>query len=521
MPKFHTSLVYSEYASYFKKIQFKTEFNTKLISQLHIINRLKQKYVSTTLPLYTLKFNNHVKTHNQVPSDDLFFDLKSVKVDSKNNLKISALLIFKFSVEFFFEWSLFLFYILQNKMASKKHKLKNVSLFFGLGLESILSENSDKRFVNYLERYDDHKIEPLSRFSHLIVQSAATIKSVSKNIEYTKYPQAYILKKIDMTWRQYFKVIFLHALSLIDFFKILFFHHELSFVIRDFASLRVLHFVAKNNMISDVMYTISNYAAQPLWMRLSDQLNFKVHMIHYAQNTRQIVYKDYKVESVNPCFYHIYADTVWVWTDDYKMFAEKVYMSKDIRAVGPIMFYFPTEYPKKQIINKNEFTVSLFDVTPIHDAYANQIGLLDNYYSGKNLVNFLTHVVDVCSRLEKDLQIKVKIFLKHKRSFNRNHDMTYINLCQQLNLEGKLTLVDYNKNVFDLISDTDTCIAIPYTSTAHICAYYNRQSFYYDPTDEVLLQPNFNDRVVLIGNQNELYIALKKKIFGKTQINLN
>ena len=181
MPKFHTSLVYNEYASYFKKIQFKTEFNTKLISQLHIINRLKQKYVSTTLPLYTLKFNNHVKTHNQVPSDDLFFDLKSVKVDSKNNLKISALLIFKFSVEFFFEWSLFLFYILQNKMASKKHKLKNVSLFFGLGLESILSENSDKRFVNYLERYDDHKIEPLSRFSHLIVQSAAIIKSVSKS----------------------------------------------------------------------------------------------------------------------------------------------------------------------------------------------------------------------------------------------------------------------------------------------------------------------------------------------------
>ncbi len=514
MPKFHTSLIYDEYVKYLKKINFETDFETDLITKEQIQNRLKQKFVSSTLHLYGKKFSDFVAINNSVPNDDHFSDLNSIKVSAENKIKLSLSLTLRSLIEFGFEWFLFLVCIILNRFTRNKIQTQSVSLLFGLGQESILNENSDKRFVNYLNSYDKHKIDPLGQFDSLVVQSDIGIKSASVNIYYSKYPQAFIFKKYNFTWKQYLKIVGLHFLSVIDFVKMIVFHPELVLIARDFSCLRIFSYMSDLRLIKDIMYTTSNCTYQPFWMRLAQTKKPKIHKVHYSQNCRQLVYKDYLNEAVNPYFYEVFADIAWVWTDDFKQFVSSVYKCSDVRVVGPIMFYLPANVSNNHF-TKSEFNISLFDVTPMNDTFASSIGLLNNYYSPCHLKLFLNDIISTVIEIEKDLDIKINIFLKHKRNFHKVHEQSYINLCQLLADQKKIKLVPYNENIFNFVLDTDLSVAIPYTSTAHICAYYNRQSLYYDPTGEILLQSNFSDKVLLIGSQTELFKVLKEKVLNR------
>ncbi len=517
MPKFHTSLVYDEYVKYLKKIKFETDFETDLVSKEQIQNRLKQKFVSSTLHLYGKKFSDFVDANNAVPSDDHFYYLKSIKINAKNKVELSPSLILKSLIEFISEWFLFLSSIILNRLTPNKIQTQSVSLLFGLGQESILNENSDKRFVNYLKSYDQHKIEPLGQFDSLVIQSDTRIKSTADHIFYSKYPQAFIFKKYKFTWMQYFKIVRLHFLSLGDFLRIVVYHPELIPIARDFSCLRVFSYISNLGLIKDIIYTMSNCTYQPLWMRLAQSKKPKINKVHYSQNCRQLVYKDYLHEAVNPYFFEVFADTAWVWTGDFKQFISQVYKCSDVRAVGPIMFYLPTEVSNLQL-NKTEYNISLFDVTPFNDDYIKSIGVLNNYYSSENLKKFLHDLINVSERIEKELNFKINIFLKHKRNYHKLHEQSYIDLCRKFISQKKIMIVPYEENIFNFVADTDLSVAIPYTSTAHICAYYNKQSLYYDPTGEILLQPNFSDKVLLVDNQNELYKILKQKVLDKFNV---
>ena len=517
MPKFHTSLVYDEYVNYLKKIKFETDFETDLVSKEQIQNRLKQKFVSSTLHLYGKKFSDFVVINNSVPSDAQFYDLNSIKVNAQSKVELSLIVKVKSLLEFISEWFLFLVCIILNRFTANKIETGSVSLLFGLGQESILNENSDKRFVNYLKSYDKHKIEPLGQFESLVVQSDTRIKSTADHIFYSKYPQAFIFKKYNFKWMQYFKIFGLHFLSLGDFFKIVVCHPELISIARDFSCLRVFSYISGLGLIKDIMYTMSNCTYQPLWMRLAQTKKPKINKVHYSQNCRQLVYKDYLHEAVNPYFFEVFADTAWVWTDDFKQFVSQVYKCSDVRAVGPIMFYLPTEASSAQF-NQTEFNISLFDVTPFNDDYIKSIGVLNNYYSSENLKKFLHDLIHVSIQIEKELNLKINIFLKHKRSYHKLHEQSYIDLCSQYISQKKIITIPFEENIFNFIADTDLSVAIPYTSTAHICAHYGKESLYYDPTGEILLQPNFSSKVLLVDDQNKLHKILKQKVRDKFNV---
>ena len=512
MSKFHTGLIYHEYQKHLKKINFKTNYSSCYVKENHVLDRLKQKYISVTLNIYGKTFGNFFRLNASIPDADIFVNLSAITLKSDGQISLSKTLILKSFAEFFFEWTIFFTNILTNRFVRKKIKSKSVSIFFGVGIESILNNNSDQRFISYINSYDIHKIDPLGQFESLVVQSNQNINSAAQNIFYNRYPQAYIFKAYPFSWHQYFRILGLHFLSLFDFFRMILVNPELILISRDFSCLRVYDYISKLGLIKDVMYTNSNYMSQPLWMRFE---NLKTHKIHYAQNYRQLVYKDYQREDVNPCLYEIYADTAWVWTEDFKLFANKVYDCADIRVVGPIMFYLPDEILLVSRYSKNEYNISLFDITPINDDYASDIGLLDNYYSGDNLKKFLSDIVTVVNDVEKNINIKINIYLKHKRGFNKNHVGSYIDLCKTFEFESKISIMLHSENIFNFILSTDLSIAIPYTSTAHICAFYNRHSLYYDPTGEILLQPNFNDKVLLVDNKSELYNIIRKKVLEK------
>ena len=125
----------------------------------------------------------------------------------------------------------------------------------------------------------------------------------------------------------------------------------------------------------------------------------------------------------------------------------------------------------------------MFDVTPVRDDVALRIGAIDNYYSTANMVRFIEDILYACAETERIIGRRVRILLKHKRSYKPAHDAGYISLIEKISGPGQaVELVSPDANMYSLISGCDLAVVIPYSSPAHVATSLGRPAIYYDPT---------------------------------------
>lgn len=490
--------IFEVYLSDFKK-QIELKANKLLSYDKSIItDRIFQKITFIGMNHFVNE-TRHFKDYDDIKLKRL----GPFKISDSKQISLSFNYQLRCFAEFSYEWLLNLMAILH----IGKQNLQASTLVYGIGKESIFSEGSDNRFIQFLS---NNKISPLSDFNYLIVQSAADAVSTSDKVFYAANPLRYLIANAQISTRSRLKTLLKHLMLPFNLI-ICFFSFRMSVLIfRDFSYMAITDCLFENSLIKEVCITNSNYADQPLWMRRLQYHKILLHKIHYSQNNRQIITKGNPTEIANPCLKLLVADIHWVWSDDYADFIHCLYPDKKVCVVGPIMFYnYKTEISTKSKLDQT-YNICLFDVTPIYDSVAHSIGIYENYYGVEILNKFLLDIVLAKNTLESRYKVKIKLKLKHKRGFNKNHHPNYIQLCNDLYAKNEIIAVNYEENIFQMIEKSDLTISIPYTSTAQIGCLFHTEALYYDPTAEVLLHPGHNKNISIIHTIKDLENAISR-----------
>jgi polysaccharide biosynthesis PFTS motif protein len=131
----------------------------------------------------------------------------------------------------------------------------------------------------------------------------------------------------------------------------------------------------------------------------------------------------------------------------------------------------------------------VFDVSPITEATALELGAVDNYYSMETAEKFLQDIVDAVERLAGGR--RARIALKHKREQGSNRDHGYFRFVEALAAKhANFTVVPTQTSLYELIAGSALTISIPYSSPVYVASHLGRASVFYDPTGA--LRPTFD-----------------------------
>jgi hypothetical protein len=398
------------------------------------------------------------------------------------SVRIGFRLFLRSFAEFFVHW---LHVAAQATAANLQNKTRKgaSTLLFGVGGESLKVEGNDARFVEYCER---GPIAPLSHASCLIVQTLLEIQSTRPNrFKYARFPLFALMRANAFGGVQFLRFGFRHLHVLGTYLFAIIRCPLISILGRDFAYHAMLEHLDRENLIESVVITNTNYSAQPLWMTDLPGKRFQTHMVWYSQNAIPLVYADDPVESDLPNYRYMRVDVSWVWTAPYAAYLRSLGVRGEINVIGPILWQLPPAdaIPRN---SRNDLTLVVFDVTPVSDERAEQIGLFRNYYNAANMIEFLRGVVRAKDELEQNTGKSVRVLLKHKRGFNFGHDRDYIKFVEKLLGTATVELIPFNVNIYELILQADLVVVVPYSSPAYIADHLGIPSVFFDSSGELL-----------------------------------
>ena len=305
------------------------------------------------------------------------------------------------------------------------------------------------------------------------------------------------------------KLLYNYLLSFIYTLYYYFKFPNISLILPDLATIPIVKFFNKKNLIDSLVITTSSIYSQPLWMRNFDEKKFKTHFLNYSDNSEKFIYKECPLFHDFPAIRHISVDKQWVWTENQK----KMYFNSghkgSINLVDPITFSNQSKIFKK---NSDAFKIVVFDIYPFLLSKIKNIGGVKYYYKTKLVLNFIKDIILSCEEISKKSGIKIQIFLKSKRNIYRGfHDPMYLSELKNLNLKHKsFNIAPYDENIYDFIKNSNLSISIPYTSTAHVASYLKIKSIYYDPSEQLVRE--ISDKIIFINNKDKLTKEINKHL---------
>lgn len=518
---FHTGHAYAAFDRIVRAVE------TWLADRVHAIagfeevvvrERLAQRIVEIGLWPFVGICARHLEAGDTpVPPPEQSLDCGGVTLYSETGRAAISLRLFAYSfLEFGIHWLHVLGAILRGSLRRGAGDSRPATLVFGVGAESLFHEGSDSRFVHYCRA---GPVAPLAGARRLIIQ-CLVYKSVATDPDfaYDHFPLHALIRDARLGLSGRAELLWAHLAAPFAFLQAILQAPLLALLARDIACAFVVKELDRRRMIEAVVITNAAYTTQPLWMRGPSLRRFPVHMVWYSQNTQPLVYARDGFVSDLPNYRHIRMDETWVWTSGYKNYLEKLGLAGPIHVVGPILWYLPES---SQPGADEDIRVVLFDVTPVRDDVALRIGLIDNYYSAENMVRFIEDALAVCRELEEQAGKRVRLMLKHKRSYNHSHDQRYIDLIERLSsLPGGIELIPFQTNMYSLLASSNLSIVAPWSSPAYVANYIGVQAVYFDPIME--LTPTFESAPhVCFASGREELLRIASEAFGAVIITID
>ena len=380
-------------------------------------------------------------------------------------------------LEFFAYWGLGLAAVAKSFFSKSALARIPTTLLFGVGKEGLFHRGSDARFVAYCRQ---GPVRPLSAASQLLVQSAARKGAVSDaRVMYARWPLLALAQGYPPSGRERLTLLACHLLAPGRFLVLVLRYPLLALLAPDLALGTLARALHRQHAIEAIVVTNSAYTSQPLWMREFGEETDALHMVWYSQNTVPLVCARDPVAYDLPHTRHIRVSHHWVWTEGYKAYLERLVRGASLHVVGPILWYQPELKPRPD----DALQIAVFDVTPLSDESARQLGLVDNYYSAAHMQAFVRGVASLKAAVERALTRPVRILLKHKRHYGAMHDRAYVELIASVSApEDGFTLVPFDDNMYSMISSSALAVVVPYSSPAYVAAYLGVPAIFFDPT---------------------------------------
>lgn len=175
-------------------------------------------------------------------------------------------------------------------------------------------------------------------------------------------------------------------------------------------------------------------------------------MIWYSTNSKPIMRKNVLVKDfLDLKDLSMFVDMNFVWEETDNQYLSRFGVTKT-KVVGSILFY--PKNLKKQ--NEEKTVVTYFDITP----FENFEGFLSESMLSKNILGIFQTIETIQSEFE--------LKLKPKRLYSRVHSKSYIRLIEKLSTHRNVKLLPPRTNLYELISQSDFVLAVPFSSTALI-----------------------------------------------------
>ena len=340
----------------------------------------------------------------------------------------------------------------------------------------------------------------------LITQTAKL--QAYKNIDVAKYP---LLKLLEKSRFSFFECI---NFSLTHFLNILLSNFKFisspitALLASDLPWMSVAKLLNERRSICEVYITNTYYINQPLWMTSLKNKRFRLSFIWYSVNCNGLYWIEKNGEKYIPMFpayYCLNIDHSFYWFEGHKKVFENILFKKPSSTiVGPTLFYKNTikDTPEK----KNDLIITIFDVTALSMAWAEDNNIPENYYSHIVVKKFLDDIKSIAERLQTSLDRTVILRLKHKREYAPIHDNEYIDYVSSIIESGKVELIDINDNIYEVVGGSDIVISLPFTSTAYIADSMDVTSIFYDPTNILIDNLYYHsENLFFIQNKDELF----------------
>ena len=508
---FNTARGYVEFEKVMSRVEAWAEVSAPSVlgySGTSLARRLIQRVVEIGLVPFIQECARCVERGVPLPSDTRPTRISDFMVEMfSGQTRLSLHLVFRSMAEFSLHWVHVAGLVLLATLRRGERK-GAATLLFGVGSESLTCGDDDARFVQFCQ---SGPIAPLSEATRLIIQTSSEVRSAQPNhFSYARFPLFSLIRE--------------NALSLIDFLRFLLRHLQaagvyvvavirfplISILGRDFAYHAMVRHLNRRGLIESIVITNSNYSAQPLWMSHLPGKRFLTHMVWYSQNTIPLVYASDPIKANIPNYRHMRIDVSWVWTEAYAAYLRTLSIPGDIHVVGPILWHLPPAHAVSKAVS-DDIVFVMFDVTPVRDAVAESIGLFGNYYSAAIMTQFVEETLSVCRELEVLTARRVRLSLKHKRSYNtRLHDPQYIERISRLTASGGgIELIPFETNMYSLLASIDLAIVVPYSSPAYVASSSGAPAVYFDPTKTLL--PTFDPAPLVTfatGREELLRVAL-------------
>jgi polysaccharide biosynthesis PFTS motif protein len=259
--------------------------------------------------------------------------------------------------------------------------------------------------------------------------------------------------------------------------------------------------------IEKVITTQSHLMFQPLIfeMKIVEKNRF---MLWYSSNSIPLEYKDSKVSRhgiPKKVYQYMKIDQHWVWNKEHSNYLTKT-MKVNSCIKGPMLFYNPSIVT----LNAQRIDILLFDVTPSSDHNTSR-NSIHNVMDSKA---FVTEIIDICVRLENSYGFALNISLKPKRKYSNLYDYDYINFLRALHSTGRLRILKYDENLYDIIKCSKIVIGYPFVSPVIVARDAKLPSFFYSSSKLLKLAPeNYTD--LFIQSSKKLELELNKLLVSK------
>jgi hypothetical protein len=377
---------------------------------------------------------------------------------------------------FFVQWTR----VIGNLAKSTRNKLpERATMLMGVGISDLVVDGSDKRFIAFCER---GPLPPLRNATHLVVESAQPFTSTKPGwASCSRQPLLALLRTHPPRGRDLLRFLAAHLAAAVTYVWHSIFQPIVCLLARDMAFHAVAADLNRRGALEAIIITNAHFNVQALWMRSLPGRRFKVHMAWYSQNTKPFVYKAHGVDASMPQYRHMAVDTHWVWTQGYATYLRALDTTAEVHVVGPILWYLPEAKPS----TTPALSVAIFDVTPVREKFARQIGLPRNYYSTTNMIDFREQATRACERVAAQLGRPVLVWLKHKRSYGKVHDQRYIEFVDGLATAGRIRLLPPQTSLYSLIGASAAVVVVPFSSPAYVASAIKVPAIYLDATDSI------------------------------------
>ena len=265
---------------------------------------------------------------------------------------------------------------------------------------------------------------------------------------------------------------------------------------------KIYNEIPKNSLANEYFFSISSVLYRPLWTYSVENFGSQITLFGYASS-----FGGFKTKNSNEILESEYDNTTWpkilFWTDDYIKFIKSKVNNKIVVEKVNFPIYFTDNIIPLPLLPKKIITI--FDITPVDDYNISRSLINMNYRNLQNSIKFLTDIYKISQLFNYTL------IWKRKRKYSPIHSIEYIKFCEIFEKNENIISVDSETSAFRLIQESNIIISVPFTSTAFVANFFNKESIFYDPTKVLCKDDRGKQNVKLISGYDELLNYFKSK----------